>query len=392
MAAIENSLRRFGQVEPLVVQAKTRRVIGGNGRLAAMKKMGWTTATIALIDVDDATATALSIALNRTAELAEWDDEVLAGLLGSLDADLQVATGFDDAEIQALISDAAGGTDGLTDPDAVPEQPPAITQRGDVWVMGKHRLICGDSTNAVDVNRLMGAAKADMMFTDPPYGVDYSGGIQFNGDGTTKTNNREKLAGDGNGNIYLHFLPVAVSRVDGPCYVWFAGSKPHELMEAIKNCDCEIHAMLIWNKINAKYAALNAQYKQRHEPLLYFKPKGSTLRWCGPTDECTVWDIKRDSRNDLHPTQKPVELAERAIGNHDAKTVLDAFCGSGSTIIAAEKLGRRCFAIEIEPRYVDVAVQRWCNFTGKDATRESDGAKWSELSGKSPLSPEKKSK
>jgi DNA modification methylase len=230
----------------------------------------------------------------------------------------------------------------------------------------------------------MDGQKADMMFTDPPYGVDYSGGIQFQKDGTATTNNREKLKNDDSTAIYTDFLPVALSVVDGPCYMWFADSKARDVYNAVHDNQGEVHALIIWHKTNAKYAAMNAQYKQRHEPCLYFKPKGSTLRWCGSSTEATVWSEERDGVNEFHPTQKPVKLAAKAIGNHKAGTVLDMFCGSGSTVIAAEQAGRQCFAMELNPAYVDVAVKRWQDFTGKKATHEVSGKTFDEMKAAKP--------
>jgi DNA modification methylase len=210
----------------------------------------------------------------------------------------------------------------------------------------------------------MGGEKADMMFTDPPYGVSYEGGHFHSGDVKIKRE-REKLADDDSTAIYQAFLPVALSVVDGPCYMWFAGSKARDVYNAVHDSGSEVHALIIWHKTNATYAAMNAQYKQRHEPCLYFKPKGSTLRWCGASTEATVWNQDRDGINEFHPTQKPVALAAKAIGNHEAQTVFEAFSGSGSTLIACEQLGRKCRAIEISPAYVAVALQRWADATGK---------------------------
>ena len=147
--------------------------------------------------------------------------------------------------------------------------------------------------------------------------------------------------------------------------MWFASSVGKPVFDAVIENDCEIHAMIVWHKINATYAAMNAQYKQRHEPMLYFKPKGSTLRWIGPTDECTLWEIKRDASNEYHPTQKPVELALRAIGNHHANMVADPFAGSGTTGIACHNLGRRARMVEISPAYCAVILQRFADATGK---------------------------
>jgi DNA modification methylase len=254
--------------------------------------------------------------------------------------------------------------------DEVPEPPvDPITKLGDLWILGRHRLLCGDSTKDEDVARLMDGAKAEMMFTDPPYGVNYEGGHFHSGDVNIKRK-REKLEADATAQIYFDFLPVSLSVVDGPCYMWFADSKARDVYNAVHDNGCEVHALIIWHKTNATYAAMNAQYKQRHEPCLYFKPKGSTLRWCGETTEATVWSQDRDGINEFHPTQKPVALAAKAIRNHETTNVLDMFCGSGSTLIAAEQLNRTCYGMEISPAYCDIIVQRWENLTGKKAVHQ----------------------
>lgn len=241
---------------------------------------------------------------------------------------------------------------------------------GNLILKSQHRLACIDSTNKEDVAKLMNGEKADMVFTDPPYGVNYEGGHFHSGDVNIKRK-REKLAADQTPDIYTDVIPVIAQFCDGPCYTWYAASRGKQLYNAIDKAG-EYHAMIVWHKINATYAAMNAQYKQRHEPCVYWKPKGSTLRWCGPTDERTIWELKRDARNNFHPTQKPVELAERAIGNHKAKTVLDLFLGSGSTLIACEKTGRRCFGSEIDPHYCSVILKRWEDYTGKKAVKHGD--------------------
>jgi DNA modification methylase len=283
--------------------------------------------------------------------------------------------GFDADELSELMGFELEPESAEIVEDEVPE-PPAdpITKPGDLWILGEHRLLCGDSTKAADVGRLMAGVKADMMFTDPPYGVDYSGGVQFDGKGGAVTNNREKLKNDDTTAIYPAFLPVALTAVDGPCYMWFAGSKARDVYNAVHDNGCEVHALIIWHKTNATYAAMNAQYKQRHEPCLYFKPKGSTLRWCGATTEATIWSQDRDGINEFHPTQKPIALAAKALKNHEAATVLDMFCGSGSTLIAAEQLGRKCYGMEISPQYCDVIVARWEKLTGKKATLDGQQA------------------
>jgi DNA modification methylase len=364
------SLKRFGQQKPIVIDS-TNVVRAGNGTLEAARSMGWTEIDCVRTALKGSDAIAYAIADNRTAELAEWDDDVLAASLNGLLAD-DPAAGFSDDELATMLGNLDGdGTTGEIIEDEVPEPPvDPITKPGDLWILGRHRVLCGDSTKAEDVMRLMDGIKADMMFTDPPYGVNYEGGHFHSGDVNIKRK-REKLADDDTTAIYPAFLPVALSVVDGPCYMWFAGSKARDVYNAVHDNACEVHALIIWHKTNATYAAMNAQYKQRHEPCLYFKPKGSTLRWCGETTEATVWSQDRDGINEFHPTQKPVALAAKAIGNHEAVNVLDMFCGSGSTLIAAEQLGRKCYGMEISPQYCDVIVKRWENLTGEKAVCHS---------------------
>jgi len=236
---------------------------------------------------------------------------------------------------------------------------------GKLKLKSKHRLLCGDSTSESDVARLMDGGKADMCFTDPPYGVNYEGGHFHSGD-VNIVRKREKLKNDITTEIYTRAIPVIAKNVDGACYTWFADTKSLALIQAVEAIG-QIHAMIVWHKTNATYSAMNAQYKQRHEPLLYWKPKGCTLRWCGDSTESTIWEMPRDSQNTFHPTQKPIALAVRAISNHTAKTVLDLFLGSGSTLIACEQLNRKCYGMEIDPLYCDVVVKRWENFTGGKA-------------------------
>lgn len=308
---------------------------------------------LATLDPLAAMATADPANLDQLLRDVQTESEAVANMLTEL------------AESNGILSGAVEVTE-----DEVPE-PPAdpVTKPGDLWLLGEHRLLCGDSTKAEDVERVMGGERAKMMFTDPPYGVDYEGGHFHSGDVNIKRK-REKLEADDSADIYSRFLPVCLPFIDGPCYLWFAGSKALPVYQAVDDCGGIISALLIWHKTNATYAAMNAQYKQRHEPLLYFKPKGSTLRWVGPTDACTIWEFKRDGVNEFHPTQKPVALSANAMKNHKADTVADFFAGSGSTLIAAEQLNRRCFGLEISPAYCDVIVTRWEKLTGKKATLE----------------------
>ena len=363
--AIKASLARFGQTKPIVLHANGSTIIAGNGTWYAAKELGWTHIAAAKTSLDTAAAVAYGIADNKTAELAEWEDDTLRDLMDALPDDLKLATGFEGDEIAEMLRLPS---DEVHEDEVPPTPKEPTTQPGDLWLLGDHRVLCGDSTNPDDIAKLMQGDTADMMFTDPPYGVDYDGGHFHSGDVNIKRS-REKLQDDDSTDIYFKFLPFALSVVDGPCYMWHADSKARDVYNAVQDNECEVHALIVWHKTNATYAAMNAQYKQRHEPCLYFKPKGSTLRWCGATTEATVWNQDRDGINDFHPTQKPVALAAKAIGNHDATIILDAFLGSGSTLIAADQLDRKCYGMELEPKYCDVIVQRWENLTGKKAER-----------------------
>jgi DNA modification methylase len=369
--AIKKSLAVNGWYGSVVVNTGTKHILAGNHRVMAAKALGWETVPVQWVDVTPEEELRILVVDNRTTRIGQDDTTKITDILAEL-ANTPVGldgTGYGAADLDALIDELAGMTEPaelLTDPDEVPEEVETRCKPGDLWILGRHRLLCGDSTKADDVTRLMDGDVAEMMFTDPPYGVNYEGGHFHSGDVNIKRK-REKLADDDSTAIYTDFLPVALSAVDGPCYMWFAGSKARDIYNAVYDNGCEVHTLIIWNKTNATYAAMNAQYKPRHEPCLYFKPKGSTLRWCGSTTEATVWDQARDGINEFHPTQKPIALASKAIGNHDAKTVLEMFGGSGSTLIACEQLGRKCYAMEISPKYCDVIIQRWENATGQKA-------------------------
>lgn len=191
--------------------------------------------------------------------------------------------------------------------------------------------------------------KVDLVLTDPPYGVNYKGG-QLNP-------YRDKLVNNDR-NVYDWVIPILFQICDGPCYIFFAGTRASYIFQAVALAKGKIHALIIWNKINATYTAINSQYKQRHEPILYCKGANSKTLWCGPTNECTVWDIPVEANNQYHPTQKPVAVMKRAIRNHNSQTILDPFMGSGTTLRAAKDLGRRAIGIELEEKYCEIAARR----------------------------------
>jgi len=365
-----------GVRHPIIVSSLSGCIVAGHGRKLAAIKAGIKEMPVVFQSFADEVAEYAFIQADNA--IASWADLDLAGInadLGDLGPDFDLEM----LGIEDFTLDLAEKLEPGCDEDDVPEaRPDPKVVRGEVYILGNHRLMCGDSTTITDVERLMNSEKADMVFTDPPYGISYEGGHFHSGDVNIKRK-REKLANDDSDQIYEDVIPVISLFVQGPCYTWFADKKPIKLFNAINACG-EAHAMIVWHKTNATYAAMNAQYKQRHEVCLYWKPKGSTLRWCGPSDERTIWEMKRDGINEYHPTQKPVELAERAIKNHEAKSVLDLFGGSGSTLIACEKTARNCFMMELDPIYCGVILDRWQKFSRKKAHRE-DGIAWDEIKG-----------
>lgn len=290
--------------------------------------------------------------------------------------DLDEIISFPELDLSGMINIPAEttGDDNVPKAEAIKK----ITELGDIWELNNHRLMCGDATDKDSVERLMKGEKADMVFTDPPYGVDYDGGMQFK-DGDVVTGSREKLVNDDTSDIYNLSIPLMAENCTGPIYTWFADTKAKDIYTAVGSLG-ETHALIIWVK-NGGYGALNANYKQKHEPCLYWKAKGSTLKWCGKSTECTIWEIDKDGVNRFHPTQKPVALAERAIKNHTAEKVLDLFLGSGTTLIACEKTGRKCYGMEIDPHYCDVIVKRYTNFCNENGIKlriKRNGKKYEE--------------
>lgn len=348
-----------GVRNPIKVSTLSGFITAGHGRLLAAKKNGWKDFPVDLQDYEsEAMEYADLVADNAIAELSKQDLSKINIDIQDLGPDLDVELlGIPDFTVEPL-----DRLEPQCDEDETPEAPKeARTKPGDIYELGNHRLMCGDSADIQNCcDELLQNNKAEMLFTDPPYGVSYEGGHHL----LTGQAKREQIKND-NIDIYSDVIPLAAELVDGPCYIWFAGSKALPVYQAVNEVG-QIHALIIWHKINATYAAMSAQYKPRHEPCLYWKPKGSNLRWDGPTTEATIWEMKRDPKNDLHPTQKPVALAERAISNHKVETVLDLFGGSGTTLIACEKTNRKCFMMEIDPIYCDVIVSRYVKYTGND--------------------------
>jgi DNA modification methylase len=365
VAQIAASIKEFGWTNPILVDGENG-IIAGHGRLMAARKLGYKEVpTIELKDLTETQRKAYIIADNRLALNAGWDNEMLTIELNELLADgfaLEML-GFDPKELSALLEPEV--VEGLTDEDAVPDIPDEPkTKMGDIYQLGNHRLMCGDSTSIDAVDKLMDGQKADMVFTDPPYGVDYDGGHA-----TDKR--RTKLENDDKTLMYAGALPIAymASKDGAALYLWFADRFAKDVLNALDECNFQVRTWIIWNKNLAQFGAIGAQYKPKHEPCIYAFKKGKAPFWNGPNNEVTVWDVKRHSKNEFHPTQKPVDLPVRALENSSkgGDIILDLFGGSGSTLIACEKQNRHARLMELDPKYCDVIVKRWEDFTGKKA-------------------------
>ncbi len=382
LEAIEASLRRFGQAEPLVVQAGTGRVIGGNGRLAVMKKLGWTHCDVVELEIDDLTATALGITLNKTAESATWTQEALAALLQELQAHGALeGTGFDEDDLDKLLAELAEAVEPAELEDPGEQEPPEkpVTRAGDLWLLGDHRLLVGDSTNAADVERLMAGEKAALFSTDPPYCVSYTGNDRPihegkpSGKDWTHVYREIDIAdlGEFIEKVFRAVLPHVAD--DAGIYLWHAHVQQPTIAAAFERHGLLLHQVLIWNKPTATFG--HSYYRWKHEPCAFGWKRGNKPRH-GVGQLETVWEADWDGKQRItsfHPTSKPTRLFEIPIEQHTraGAIVLEPFSGSGSQLIAAERLRRRCFALDIQPAFVDGTILRWQKATGKAAVLES---------------------
>jgi DNA modification methylase len=382
VAQVAASIREFGFTNPVLIDA-TGGIIAGHGRVLAARQLGLTEVPcIRLSYLTEAQKRAYIIADNKLALNAGWDDELLAlemKELGDMDFDL-VLTGFGTDEIDQLLASLDATPEGETDGDDVPElQAEAISKPGDVWLLGKHRLMCGSSTVATDVEKLLGGGVPHLMVTDPPYGVNYDANWRNNrhrADGTP-------ISGSAVGKVLNDDIAdwrEAWALFPGEvAYVWHAGVRSNEVADSLIACDFKIYAQIIWAKSN--FVIGRGHYHVKHEPCWYAVKKGATGHWNGDRKQSTVWEIAKPQKSETgHSTQKPIECMRRPIENNSnpGDVIYEPFSGSGTTIIAAEQTGRRCYAMELFPNYVDVAVRRWQQFTGKLATLEATGAPFPE--------------
>ena len=363
--AVAESIRRFGFRQPIVVDADGV-IVAGHTRFRAAQRLGLATVPVHVAtDLTPDEVRAYRLADNKTAELASWDDAMLSIELDALrGAGIDwTLLGFDEEELAKLLAPA--GTEGLTDPDAVPEKPAdPITKPGDLWLLGKHRLLCGDSTSATDVARLLDGAVPALMVTDPPYGVEYDPEWRMDAGLTGNTARMGKVMNDDRADWTeaWKLFPGDVA------YVYHAGVFASTVQQSLERAGFAIRAQIIWAK--DRLALSRGDYHWQHEPCWYAVREGGKGHRTDDRTQTTLWSIPaRDDAGHGHGTQKPVECMERPVRNHLADTVYEPFAGSGTTVIACERTGRACLAMELDPGYCDVVVRRWEEFTGKKAER-----------------------
>lgn len=376
IAQIAASIAEFGFVNPCLVGADGV-LVAGHGRLAAARKLGLSTVPVVVLDhLTPTQRRALVLADNRLAELSTWDNDLLRIELEALqddgfDLDL---TGFDADALADLLAGEEPEHEGQTEDDAVPEMPEEpVSKPGDVWRLGPHRLVCGDATTAETYMKLFPhGERADMVFTDPPYNVNYANSAKDKLRGKHRPILNDAL-GAGFHDFLYDALSLLVAHTRGAIYVAMSSSELDTLQAAFRSAGGHWSTFIIWAKNT--FTLGRADYQRQYEPILYGWPEGAERHWCGDRDQGDVWQIKKPVKNDLHPTMKPVELVERAIRNSSrpGDVVLDPFGGSGTTLISAEKSGRVARLIELDPKYADVIVRRWQDWSGKQATRTADG-------------------
>ena len=363
--AVAESIRRFGFRQPIVVDADGV-IVAGHTRFRAAQRLGLATVPVHVAtDLTPDEVRAYRLADNKTAELASWDDAMLSIELDALrGAGIDwTLLGFDEEELAKLLAPA--GTEGLTDPDAVPEKPAdPIAKPGDLWLLGKHRLLCGDSTSATDVARLLDGAVPALMVTDPPYGVEYDPEWRMDAGLTGNTARMGKVMNDDRADWTeaWKLFPGDVA------YVYHAGVFASTVQQSLERAGFAIRAQIIWAK--DRLALSRGDYHWQHEPCWYAVREGGKGHRTDDRTQTTLWSIPaRDDAGHGHGTQKPVECMERPVRNHLADLVYEPFAGSGTTVIACERTGRTCMAMELDPGYCDVVVRRWEDFTGRKAER-----------------------
>ena len=375
---LKRSIEQFGYVEPVIWNQTTGRVVGGHQRLKVLMDMGMTKVDCVVVEMDEDKEKALNIALNKIS--GDWDKDKLALLIADLQgADFDVSlTGFEPAEIDDLFKDTL--KDGVKDDDfdvGAELEKPTMTKHGDIWTLGRHRLICGDSTKAETYDLLMGSTKANLVITDPPYNVNYEGSA-----GKIKNDN---MADD----TFYNFLLDAYTQMhsamadDASIYVFHADTEGLNFRKAFADAGFYLSGCCIWKKQSLVLG--RSPYQWQHEPCLYGWKKNGKHQWYTGRKETTIWEFDKPKKNGDHPTMKPIPLLAYPIMNSSMSNsvVLDPFGGSGSTLIACEQTDRICYTVELDEKFCDVIVKRYIEQVGGSdgVTVQRDGLtyKYSEV-------------
>lgn len=364
---IKKSILEFGYVAPIIVNSDMT-VIGGHQRLKVLKELGYTEIECNIVDLDKAKEKALNIALNKIS--GEWDNAKLEELLAELkneDIDMDI-TGFSFDEVDNILKDITGSKEDDFDIDqALSEIDEPVTKLGDIWILGKNRLMCGDSTVKENVDKLMNDKLADFILTDPPYNVDYEG----------KTVDALKIENDNMSETeFYNFLLDAFRNMfekikyGGSIYVFHADTEGLNFRNAFKSVGFKLAQCLVW--VKNTFVMGRQDYQWRHEPILYGWKEGAGHYFIDDRKQSTVLEFDKPTRNAEHPTMKPIDLLVYLIKNSSKENdlILDLFGGSGSTLIAAEQVKRCCYIMELDPKYCDVIVKRWELLTGEKAILE----------------------
>ncbi|MBI3696538.1 MAG: site-specific DNA-methyltransferase [Acidobacteria bacterium] len=379
ISQIAASIQAFGWTNPILVDPDSV-IIAGHVRALAARKLRMTEVpVIVLSGLSEAQRRALVIADNQLALNAGWDEEMLRLELVDLhadDFDLELL-GFSDDELAEFLADPGELTDGLTDEDAAPELPESpVSALGDCWCLGRHKLVVGDATIAADVDHLMNGEKADLVFTDPPYCVGYTGyteeQLTIQGDRMTDDQFREFL-----GKTFASYRRIV--KPEASLYVFHPSSWQREFQNALEAAGFNVRCQIIWAKNTFAWGF--GRYKFQHEPIFYAHVASESDAWYGDKSQSTLWQENKPAANRLHPTMKPVELIERALVNSSRKNsvVADLFRGAGSTMIACERLGRAARLMDVDLRYCDVTIQRFQEFSGKTAVLDGVNQSFEEI-------------
>ncbi len=391
VAQIAASIIEFGFTNPVLIDG-SKGIIAGHGRLMAAKKLGLKEVPVVILDhLSETQKKAYIIADNKLAENASWDEEILASELADLkDENFNLdLIGFEDQELEKIFANLYNQEDdGKTEEIPELEEKP-ISNLGDIWILGKHKLICGDSCKAETYQLLLDKEMADVLFTDPPYNINYGNSLKDSISSKTGAKNytssqgKRTILNDNLGedfeNFLFNFCKNALEITKGACYICMSSSELHTLQKAFVNAGGKWSTFIIWAKNH--FTLGRSDYQRQYEPILYGWKQSNDHYWCGDRNQGDVWYYNKPNKSDLHPTMKPVELCKRAILN-SSKTddiILDSFGGSGSTLIACEQTNRRCRMIELDQKYVDVIVKRWQNLTNQNAILLKTGESFNEI-------------